>query len=112
MQNWRADPDDFLLIFKAAGRAKKSGRNGWVIGVPIETVFGSFFDRVTRPKNWVKMGEFMGLVLSLIGPSDALFLDIHSTSISEWFRGEFFGGFGLKIGSCKASIRAFLISFN
>jgi hypothetical protein len=75
------------------------GKNGWVIGVPIETVFGSFFDWVPRPKNWVEMGYLIGLDLSLIGLSDTLFLDIHSTSISEWFWGEFLGGFGLIIGA-------------
>jgi hypothetical protein len=74
------------------------GKNGWDIGAPIQTFFGSFFDQVIRAQNWVKMGDLIGPGLSLIGPSDTLFLDIHSTSISERWRDEFLGCFGLKNG--------------
>ena len=77
--------------------ASKLDVNGCRIGMLIQIIFGSFFEQLVRLKNWVKMGNLIGLGLSLIGPSSVLVLDIHSTPISECWRDEFLGCFGLKI---------------
>jgi hypothetical protein len=89
----------FCLFFRQLVWPKNWVKMGGLLGYRLRRFLGHFFDWVTRPKNWVKMSDLIGLGLSLIEPSDTLFADIHSTSISEWFRGEFLGGFGLKIGA-------------
>ncbi len=79
--------------------ATKLDVNRCRIGMLIQMIFCSFFRQLVRPENWVKMGVLIGPGLSLIGPSGTPFLDIHSTSISEGWRVEFLGCFGLKIGA-------------
>jgi hypothetical protein len=60
VQNWRANPDAFLVIFRSAGRVKKLGQNGWFIGVLIQRIFGPFSEWVIGPENWVEMGKLIG----------------------------------------------------